>query len=134
MKPTPRTQLDDGFGPHSRRSPGDPCMRALRPIEASETAVCYTSDSRRRLERLKRANAGHSPTPLRFNRADVWSYPVRLWTFERLGGAKLSDASPSRLSRLRAGLCISGPGNVEGEPQSILPPCARAISEASRGM
>jgi hypothetical protein len=61
-KPISRSQWKDGFGADSGPSRGDRCRRALRPIEASKTVVCYVrfTSVRDVLERPGYTNIGHS--------------------------------------------------------------------------
>ena len=40
VKPISRSQWSDGYGADSGPSRGEPCRRALRPIEASKAAIC----------------------------------------------------------------------------------------------
>src|SRR5271166_1467826 len=48
VNPISRSKWNGGFSVHSGPSRGDPCRRALRPIEASKAPIGYVRNSRLR--------------------------------------------------------------------------------------
>jgi hypothetical protein len=45
VKPTPRSEWNDGYGTDSGPSGGDSCRRAFRPIEASRATIGYVRNT-----------------------------------------------------------------------------------------